>query len=176
MTTPALFLEIKDWRTHQHYGKRNPPWIKLYTRLLDDATFMALPDAAQLQLVKLWILAAKMGHPLPNDPRLLAGKIGCRGKLQLDALIASGFVSRCYQNASEVLAKPLQEFAPLSTENREQRTESVVKEQDPLPSGARVLSLNPAAVALAPEGARHAELRRNGKPETIGAVMQRVVT
>ena len=116
----APFLEVKDWRTHQHYGKRRPPWIKLYTRLLDDPSFLALAENVQAQLVKVWILAASMGHPLPNDSRLIAGKIGAK-KLHLDALIASGFLIPCYQNASNVLAKSEQNARPLSTENREQR-------------------------------------------------------
>lgn len=135
----APFLEVKDWRTHQHYGKRRPPWIKLYTRLLDDPTFLALPEVVQAQLVKVWILAASMGHPLPNDPKLLAGKIGAK-KLHLDALLASGFLIPCYQNASNSLAKCEQNARPLSTENREQRkrTETTTP-QPPAPDGARLV-------------------------------------
>lgn len=129
---PPPFLEIKDWRTHQHYGKRRPPWIKLYTRLLDDAAFMALPEAAQAQLVKLWILAAAMCHPLPNDPKFLAGKIGVRGRFYLDVILASGLLVPCYQNASNanesLLAKDASNARPLSTENREQRTETTTRE------------------------------------------------
>lgn len=120
----ATFLEIKDWRTHQHYGKRRPPWIKLYTRLLDDPSFMALPEAAQAQLVKLWVLAAAMGHPLPDDVKFLAGKIGVRGRFYLDVLLASGLLARIAEDASNVLAKLEGNARPLSTENREQRTET----------------------------------------------------
>lgn len=116
------YLEIKDWRLHQHYGKRRPPWIKLYTRLLDDSAFMALPEPAQAQLVKLWVLAASMGHPLTNDPRLIAGKIGSPKRFYLPELIAADFVRPCYQDASKVLAKDEQNARPLSTENREQST------------------------------------------------------
>lgn len=157
-------LAIKDWTKHQHYSKRRPPWIKLYTALLDDAQFLALPEVAQLQLVKLWILAARMCHPLPYDARLLAGKIGCKSKLQLDALIASGFLVPCYQDASIVLAKREQNATPLSTENREQRIESVLVRGEPAPSGAGVPPpysgsvVVPAAGALAPSDARPAEL------------------
>lgn len=176
MTERPNFIEVKDWRTHQHYGKRSPPWIKLYTRLLDDPTFLALPDAAQLQLIKLWILAAKMCHPLPYDARMLANKINCRGKLYLDVLIGSGFLIPCYQDASTVLAKRSQEFRPLSTESREQRAESGVV-VDPLAKHSSSQFL--PAGALAPTAARSAEppepSRRNGKVEPIAAVMARVL-
>lgn len=113
-------IAIKDWQRHQHYRDARPPWIKLYGSLLDDAAFLALPDAAQLQLIKLWLLASRMGHPLPDDARLLAGKIGCRGKFHLDALIRSGFM--VYEKSREILDKSLLNVRPLSTENREQRT------------------------------------------------------
>lgn len=93
-------LAIKGWATHQHYSKRNPPWIKVYTRLIDDADFLALPEVAQAQLVKLWLLAGRMGHPLPNDPQLLAGKIGTKGKFQLATLLASGLLATCKQNGA----------------------------------------------------------------------------
>ena len=109
-------LEIKDWKRHQHYNDARPPWIKLYGALLDDAGFLGLPDAAQLQLIKLWLLASRMGHPLPNDPRLLAGKIGCRGKFNLSAILAAGFVKEV---SRESLDKSYTDPTPLSTENRE---------------------------------------------------------
>ncbi len=117
------FLAVKDWRKHQHYGKRRPPWIKLYANLLTDATFSSLPEVAQAQLMKLWILASQFGHPLPNNPKLLAGKIGVSGRFHLASLIDSGFLIPCEQDAREMLAKSEQDATPLSTENREQSSE-----------------------------------------------------
>lgn len=133
-------LAIKDWKKHQHYTDRRPPWIKLYTRLLDDPAFMGLCEAAQAQLVKLWVLAANMGHPLPNDPRLLAGKIGVRGKFHLDAIIAAGFLNYCYQEPEEVgenlLAEVPENPTILSTESREQSTETTAREEPERPPPA----------------------------------------
>lgn len=121
MTQKHTHLEVKDWRKFQHYKEDRPAWIKLYGSLLDDARFLALPDAAQLQLVKLWLLASRMGHPLPNDARLLAGKIGCRGRFYLPLLIERGFILEAdYENPREIL----DESQPIKTENREQRSET----------------------------------------------------
>lgn len=94
------YLAVKHFDTFQHYRDRNPPWIKLYARLLTDLSFLEIPEAAQAQLVKLWILASQMGNPLPNNPRLLAGKIGTTGKFHLAAIIASGFLIPCNEFAS----------------------------------------------------------------------------
>lgn len=122
MTAPTdrpKFLEIKDWKRHQHYKDERPAWIKLYGSLLDDAAFLGMSDAAQLQLVKLWLLASRMGHPLPYDAKLLAGKIGCRSKLRLDEIIAAKFLVPVYEKSRE----SLDDSSGTKTENREQRAE-----------------------------------------------------
>lgn len=89
---PSRFLAVKGFRKFQHYRDRDPVWIKLYTNLLIDAAFLQLPEVAQAQLMKLWILASQLGNPLPNNPKLLAGKIGTSGKFHLAAIIDAGFL------------------------------------------------------------------------------------
>lgn len=123
------FLAVKDFAKHQHYRDRRPPWIKLYASILTDATFLQLPEAAQAQLVKLWVLASQFGDPLPNNPRLLAGKIGCTGKFHLAVLIASGFLIPTENPASGPLANVEDSASPSvrvaqETEDRGQRTDS----------------------------------------------------
>jgi hypothetical protein len=87
----ARFLAVKGFRRFQHYRDRNPVWIKLYTDVLVDPGFDGLPEAAQAQLIKIWIFRAQYG-PMKNDRKFLAGKIGVRGKFHVDALIAAGFL------------------------------------------------------------------------------------
>lgn len=144
--TPA-YLAVKDFARFQHYRDRRPPWIKLYATVLTDLDFVQLPEAAQAQLVKLWVLASQMGHPLPNNPKLLAGQIGATGRFYLPELIVAGFIiplaesggnassgaSRLASNgASSPLADSLAKSSALagadarsrqSSEGREQRTE-----------------------------------------------------
>jgi hypothetical protein len=91
MATVARFLAVKDWHRFQHYSDRNPPWIKFYTELLANLEFLQMPEAAQAQLAKLWLLRAQFGR-LPNDPKLLAGKIAVKGKFHLQAIIDAGFL------------------------------------------------------------------------------------
>src|SRR5574340_1175559 len=134
-----MSLRIKNFERFQHYRDRNPPWIKLYTQLLDDRDFLALSDAARGQLVLLWLLAARMGNPLPDDARLLAGKIGSSGRLQLEELVAAGWLIRedasttlapgaaddaskmlakCYQDASDPLAECYQNASKMLAPSR----------------------------------------------------------
>jgi hypothetical protein len=100
MTTRPKFLVIKNFREFQHYHTRGAPWIKLYARLLDDDAFLSLAEAAQAQLMKLWLLASQVGHPLPNKPKLLAGKIAAAGRFHLQAIIAAGFLIESDEPAS----------------------------------------------------------------------------
>lgn len=121
------FLAIKSYWTHQHYHKRGAPWIKLYASVLADATFVQMPEAAQAQLMKLWVLASQFGHPLPNKPKLLAGKIGTTGKFHLATLIDAGFIIPCDENASKDASNSLAESSSCSTEIEGEREEELEK-------------------------------------------------
>jgi hypothetical protein len=88
MTT---FLKVKNWEQFQHYGKRNPPWIKLHRALLDDYAFCALPDAAKGHLVLLWVLASQNNGMIPTDVPFLERKLSCSG-LNLNLFIENGFL------------------------------------------------------------------------------------
>jgi hypothetical protein len=106
----ATHLVVKNFERFQHYRDRNPPWIKLYGDVLVDLAFLKLPEAAQAQLMKLWILASQLGHPLPNDPKFLAGKIGTKGRFYLSEIIAAGFIiptDFASNGDSSALADPL---------------------------------------------------------------------
>lgn len=137
------FLEIKHWEKHQHYKKERPSWIKVYGALLDNHVFLALPEGTQAQLIKLWLLASRMGHPLPNDPKLLAGKTVSK-RLAIDALVAAGFLIPVYEKSRETLDDSLS--TRTETDNREQRSET----ENPVVVGeiAGVVIGQPAEYAL----------------------------
>lgn len=143
----ATVLVIKDWSKHQHYKDRRPPWIKLYGALLDDSDFLALPEATQAQLIKLWLLASRMGHPLPDSPKLLAGKIGAN-RIDLDSLFASGLLARCKHAASETLDESLDK----SYENARPLVQSTERETTTTSSSAREALLQAVPNRTAWEG------------------------
>jgi hypothetical protein len=51
-------FKVKNWKTCQHYKKRNPPWIKLHRSTLDDLDFLKLPVASKALAPYLWLLAS----------------------------------------------------------------------------------------------------------------------
>lgn len=89
---PRRMLTIKNFRTFQHYKDRNPPWIKLYTALLEDYDFLALSDAARSQLMLIWLLASRTDGCVPNDPRWIATAIHATGPVRLERFIEAGFL------------------------------------------------------------------------------------
>lgn len=85
------FYAIKNWKDFQHYGKRNPPWIKLHRALLDDYDFCALPDATKGHLMLLWLYASQNNGRVPADVPFLEKKLSVTG-LDLGALVERGFL------------------------------------------------------------------------------------
>lgn len=96
------FLTVKNWNTFQHYGRPNPPWIKLHRALLDDYAFCALEDAAKGHLVLVWLYASQHNGKVPCDIAFLERKLCCTN-LNLEVLIDAGFLIRD-RRSSEVLA------------------------------------------------------------------------
>jgi hypothetical protein len=105
------YLEVKNWEQFQHYKDRNPPWIKLHAALLDDYEFARLQDASKAHLMGIWILASKHGNKVPADPEWIARRIGATSRVDLEVLIAAGFISRL-RRASDPLPERQQSAMP----------------------------------------------------------------
>ena len=84
------FLAVKNWKDFQHYGKRNPPWIKLHRAVVDDYAFCSLPDGAKGHLMLLWLYASQNNGRVPVDIPFLENKLSI-SNLNLDELTAHGF-------------------------------------------------------------------------------------
>src|SRR6185437_6805383 len=106
---------------------RDPTWIKLYARLLDDYAFASLPDNTKWHLIGIFLLASKQGNRIPGDPRWVRKKIAARTRVDLEALLAAGFIE---EDASTVLAEAEQSASP------EKETESEERREDSLSAGA----------------------------------------
>ena len=85
------FLTVKNWKDFQHYGKRNPPWIKLHRAVIDDYTFCSLPDVAKSHLMLLWLYASQNNGRVPIDLPFLENKLSIKN-LDLAILSEHGFL------------------------------------------------------------------------------------
>jgi hypothetical protein len=78
----------------RHYGDRQAPWVKLHSDWLDNYAFVRLSDPQKLGLMLLWMYANRCGNAIPDDPEYLQWKLAMGTGLDLDALVAAGFVKR----------------------------------------------------------------------------------
>jgi hypothetical protein len=100
MNDYELTLEIRNWRRHQHYRDRDPPWIKLYTALPYDHNWSELAPARRALLVALWIERAQQDRAPGQNTTLLRisgakfnAKHGLRSKmLDYEALNHAGWI------------------------------------------------------------------------------------
>lgn len=134
-------LRVKDWKQHQHYKQRRPPWIKLHRGLLDDQAYQDLDDGAARLLTEVWLVASESETrgTLPFDSAALAWRLrksvhGVRDGLQ--ALIRAGFLKAEGHDASSALALGLHDAMPeTETETEERTTRPSARAEDTI-SGA----------------------------------------
>jgi hypothetical protein len=147
----AGVITIKNWRRHQHYKHRNPPWVKLHADLLRDcAWYRGLSDNAARFLIELWLLARRDGGTIPYDSLMILREMGrpSSHKAQLDnalhELASASAVTLAGTDASESLFLPLaaamshreaRMLAHRGTEVQSIREQSAVASQPAAPVG-----------------------------------------
>lgn len=96
----------RNWTEFQHYKDRNPTWIKLHKKLLDDFDFHRLPIASKALAPMLWLLASESPDgSFHANSELIAFRIRWQPQdveAALSPLIGSGFF-----NVTEFDSKPL---------------------------------------------------------------------
>ena len=101
------YISICKWEEYQHYSHRNPPWIKLHNKILDNYDYGCLQDASKLLLISLFMLASKTENHIPMDLEWIKSKATLKGKIDLEPLIKYSFiniVAESKQDASTMLA------------------------------------------------------------------------
>lgn len=144
------YLRVKQWDEFQHYRDRDPPWIKLYNRLLDDYEYGRLHDASKSHLIGIFLLASRHRNKIPADPKWIGRRIQATSKVDLSAIIETGIVevfsdasecgADCEQDASNKLALARSRETEGEAETEVEREEEKSSCPEPDGSGpARVL-------------------------------------
>jgi hypothetical protein len=108
------FFQVRNWPKFQHYSKRNPPWIKLYTSLLDDFEFLALSESSRLLAMNILMLAAKTDNKLPKSPEWLQVRFAMQ-ECDLQPLYDYGLIEN-HDASKAMLASAEQSRADKKTE------------------------------------------------------------
>lgn len=115
------YIEICEWDQFQHYKKRNPPWIKLYARMLDDDNFDCLPDDSKLLYFCLLPFASRCNNKIRFDLRWLQKKLPIHKAITrktVNSLVDANFID-CYQDDSKVIANDKPDATPETEKSRD---------------------------------------------------------
>lgn len=86
------YFSVNNFDRHQHYKLRRPPWIKLYSELLDDPAFVSLPLKERYVYCALLLLASRLGNHIPYDMEYLQNALQTKEEINLSALFSKGFL------------------------------------------------------------------------------------
>lgn len=95
------YIWITNWDERQTFQKKRgkpwaPPWVKLFTRILDDPEYLELSPETRSLLVGLWALFARSHGTVTKDTRRLSKQLHQRvTEQQLQALNHAGFLVFC---------------------------------------------------------------------------------
>lgn len=124
-----MLIRPKNWEEFQHYKDRDPLWIKLHKKLLDDYEFQSLPVESRALAPMLWLLASEDKTGLINaEDRKLAFRLRTTPAALEDAirpLIASGFFIPVH-DAINPLAVPERPASPQVQTQVENKKEEVL--------------------------------------------------
>lgn len=123
------YIQICEWDKFQHYKKRNPPWVKLYAKILDDDDFDCLPDDSKLLFFCLLPFASRRNNKVRLDFKWLQKKMPIEKTISnktLQPLIDAGFIE-VYQDDSIMIDDCAQDATPETEAEKETKTEAKKK-------------------------------------------------
>lgn len=87
------YLKVKNHDLYQHYGTRNPPWVKLYRVIMGDYDLRQVPVTARLCFIYCTILASETDNHIPYDVHFLSDRMGFKVTEEtISALITRGLL------------------------------------------------------------------------------------
>ena len=98
------YIKIADWDEFQAYKDDRPMhWIKLHKKLLRSRRFNKdLTEIEQLQLIKLWLLAAEKGNEMEWDEEWIRTEIRTKKPISMDKFISLGYITMYEKNGDDV--------------------------------------------------------------------------
>ncbi len=148
-----MIIRPKKWEEYQHYKHRNPPWIRLHKRLLDDCDFQCLHDASKVLAMCLWLIASEYKNGEINQTiKQLCFRLRVEETKFLTALSeleSQGFMvvtytehDKCLHDASTMLARCYQDATTetdnTETDNTELKTKGEKSKKSPQPKVALI--------------------------------------
>lgn len=140
-------FKIKKWSSYQSYKDRNPPWVRLHKKTLDDYQFQKMSAESRALLPMLWLLAAEDEDPRSGLIRLGPDEIAYRlrrdglvVKAALDEIVRAGFIKRVEEEDADLFGMKSTSYETVTPElrndhpeirSRDQRSDSEIRDLDP---------------------------------------------
>lgn len=116
-------MRIKNWEEFQHYKDRDPKWIKLYKKLLDDHEWHKLDPQSSKILVMLWLLASEENGNLPSIAEMAF-------RLRLSEKLIESTVTKLSHWLEQGASKPLAECSASAIPELEKELEEYKEEKE----------------------------------------------
>lgn len=148
-------FRIKNWDSFQSYKDRNPPWIRLHKKLIDDFNFQRMSAESRALLPMLWLLAAEDSDPVSGMLRIGYEEISFRLradqkviKAAIDEIVRGGFIERIHDENTPLFNDKTDSYGtvtePLRFHHSETETET---ETDNIDNGDSKKSANKVSLA-----------------------------
>ena len=118
------YIRVVNYEELQYHKRDNPPWIRLYRKLLDNADFCELPDSQKYHLIGLWLLASKHNNRIFNDLEWIQSHISATTDVDLERLLRAKFVRRCRKTVTSTSPAPVTETTPQRQRQRQRQSKS----------------------------------------------------
>ena len=138
------YYEIIEWDKHQHYKKRNPPWIKLYQNTLISKTWIMGDNDSRVLMVASMIIASRTGNKISDDLEYIKRVANLPKKPNFKHLLAVGFI-RHIDDDSNSLATDTQSACletETETETKQRQNKNAQKPRSPSFEDQLLLLLN----------------------------------
>jgi hypothetical protein len=96
------WIVVPRWHEFQHYKDRNPTWIKVYAKLLNNPDYIELSLASKGLLQIIWLAYSQRGEQLTIKQLRHFVRPSLLGRPQLESLNHAGFI---WFSASKPLAQ-----------------------------------------------------------------------
>jgi hypothetical protein len=141
------FFRVVNWKQHQHYKDRSPPWIKLQKEVLDSFEWCRLQDASKAIALVIWIVASEHKDPssglLEDNIEKIAHRARCdilKVNEAVKDLIRNGFLIH-EKDASDLLSPCYQNAVPEAEAEAEKETEGECGAAVPRPPRTRAMRI-----------------------------------
>ena len=119
------WLAVRNWDKWQSYrqDRGQPPWIKVYRRILVDPDFSLLSDIDKCALMSIWIAAGDRNGRIPDDENMVQRICGLQHVPDLKKLQSLGWLEKPRRQRDAIVTSPRrQDDAPDKNRNRKEKT------------------------------------------------------